>query len=57
MAEDIGKRIDDLHRETFNSSRLANDTELWNSVHEFKEKIKALVAPRAEVEPAHDKEI
>lgn len=38
------EKIDQLHREMFAGSALGHHTELWNLVHAFKERVKALVA-------------
>ncbi len=38
--------IDRWFGDSFNGSRLANDTELWNLVHGAKERLKQLLAGR-----------
>lgn len=38
------EKIDQLHREMFAGSALGHHTGLWNLVHAFKERVKALVA-------------
>ncbi len=40
----IAEKIDQLHREMFAGSALGHHTGLWNLVHAFKERVKALVA-------------
>ncbi len=40
----FAEQIDQLHHETFAGTALGHHTELWNLVHAFKERVKALVA-------------
>lgn len=37
-------RIDNLHADMFGGTALGHHTALWNLVHAFKERVKALVA-------------
>ncbi|MET7242497.1 hypothetical protein ABZT49_03955 [Methylobacterium sp. EM32] len=43
----LAEQIDRLHHELFAGSGLGHHTELWNLVHAFKERVKALVAAEA----------
>lgn len=40
----LAEQIDGLHADMLGGTALGNHTELWNLVHAFKERVKALVA-------------
>lgn len=40
----LAARIDNLHADMLGGTALGNHTALWNLVHAFKERVKALVA-------------
>jgi hypothetical protein len=42
--ETLAARIDNLHADMLGGSALGHHTALWNLVHAFKERVKALVA-------------
>jgi len=42
--ETLAARIDNLHADMLGGTALGNHTGLWNLVHAFKERVKALVA-------------
>lgn len=43
-AAPLAEQIDRLHHDTFVGTALGHHTDLWNLVHAFKERVKALVA-------------
>jgi hypothetical protein len=46
-AAPLADQIDQLHHDTFVGTALGHHTDLWNLVHAFKERVKALVAVEA----------
>ncbi|KMO44409.1 hypothetical protein VQ03_03255 [Methylobacterium tarhaniae] len=43
VAAPLAEQIDRLHHDTFAGTALGHHTDLWNLVHAFKERVKALV--------------
>lgn len=46
-SDTLTERIDRLHHDTFAGTALGHHTDLWNLVHAFKERVKAMVRDAA----------